>query len=58
MSSVEKSPVNQRFLQFEQKKDIVDFMKKAACISMELMPESEYKELHRAEIIDEIFINL
>ena len=27
-------------------------------ISRELMPESEYKELHRAEIVDKIFTNL
>ena len=39
-------------------KDIVDFMKKVGCTSRELMPESEYKELHRAEIVDKIFTNL
>lgn len=43
---------------FWPKKDIVDFMKKVGCTSRELMPESEYKELHRAEIVDKIFTNL
>ena len=33
-------------------------MKKVGCTSRELMPESEYKELHRAEIVDKIFTNL
>lgn len=42
---------------FWPKKDIVDFMKKVGCTSRELMPESEYKELHRAEIVDKIFTN-
>lgn len=43
---------------FWPKKDIIDFMKKAGCTLRELLPESEYKELHRAEIVDKIFINL
>lgn len=43
---------------FWPKKDIVDFMRKIGCTSKELMPESEYKELHRIEIVDRIFLNL
>lgn len=43
---------------FWPKKDIVDFMKKVGCTSRELIAENEYKELHRAEIIDKIFSNL
>lgn len=43
---------------FWPKKDIVDFMKKIGCTSRELLVESEYKELHRAEIVDKIFYNL
>ncbi len=43
---------------FWPKKDIVDFMGKVGCTSRELIAESEYKELHRAEIIDRIFANL
>ena len=34
---------------FGPQKDIIDFMKKVGCILRELLPESEYKELHRAE---------
>lgn len=34
------------------------FYEKVGCTSRELMPESEYKELHRAEIVDKIFTNL
>lgn len=33
-------------------------MKKVACTLKELLLESEYKELHRAEIVDKIFTNL
>lgn len=43
---------------FWPKKDIVNFMKKVGCTSKELIPENEYKELHRAEIVDRIFSNL
>lgn len=43
---------------FWPKKDIIDFMKKVGCTSRELIPENEWKELHRAEIIDGIFANL
>lgn len=43
---------------FWPKKDIVDFMKKAGCTARELIAESEYNELHRAEIVDRIFANL
>lgn len=43
---------------FWPKKDIIDFMKNMGCTSKDLMPENEYKELHRAEIVDRIFNNL
>lgn len=33
-------------------------MKKIGCTSKDLMPENEYRELHRAEIVDRIFHNL
>ncbi len=43
---------------FWPKKDIVEFMKNIGCTSRDLMPENEYRELHRAEIVDRIFHNL
>lgn len=43
---------------FWPKKDIVDFMKRIGCTSRELIPEKEYKVLHRVEIVDKIFANL
>lgn len=43
---------------FWPKKDIVDFLKNSGCTSRDLMPENEYKELHRAEIVDRVFYNL
>lgn len=43
---------------FWSKKDIIDFMKKVGCTSRELIAESGYNELHRAEIVDRIFANL
>lgn len=43
---------------FWPKKDIIDFFKKVGCTQRELIPEDEYKELHRAEIIDRVFANL
>lgn len=43
---------------FWPKKDIVDFMKNIGCTTKELMTENEYRELHRAEIVDMIFSNL
>lgn len=36
---------------FWPKKDIVEFMKNIGCTSRDLMPENEYRELHRAEIL-------
>ena len=35
---------------FWPKKDIVDFFQKSGCTQRELMPESEYRDLHRVEI--------
>ena len=35
---------------FGPKKDIVDFFQKSGCTQRELMPESEYRDLHRGEI--------
>ena len=35
---------------FRPKKDIVDFFQKSGCTQRELMPESEYRDLHRVEI--------
>ncbi len=43
---------------FWPKKDIMDFVKKAGCTQTELLSESEYKELHRSEIVERVFINL
>ena len=43
---------------FWPKKDIIDFFKKVGCTQRELILENEYKELHRAEIIDRVFDNL
>lgn len=43
---------------FWPKKDIVDFLRSIGCASRDLIPENEYKELNRAEIVDRIFYNL
>lgn len=43
---------------FWPKKDIIDFFKNASCTSKELIMESEYKELPRAQIVDIVFANL
>lgn len=43
---------------FWPKKDIVDFFQKSGCTQRELMPESEYRDLHRVEIIERVFSNL
>ena len=40
------------------KEDIVDFFQKSGCTQRELMPESEYRDLHRVEIIERVFSNL
>ncbi len=43
---------------FWPKKGIVDFFQKSGCTQRELMPESEYRDLHRVEIIERVFSNL
>ena len=43
---------------FWPKKDIIDFFKSTGCTQKELVPESEYKDLHRSEIIERVFANL
>lgn len=43
---------------FWPKRDIIDFFHNVSCTSRELMPESEYKELPRAKIVDIVFSNL
>ena len=37
---------------FWPKKDIIDFLQKVGCTQRVLILENEYKDLHRAEIID------
>ena len=34
------------------------FLRSIGCVSRDLIPENEYKELNRAEIVDRIFYNL
>ena len=55
-SAEEKSPVNQRVPPIWGEM-VVCFSFRRMGIR-ELMPESEYKELHRAEIVDKVFTNL
>lgn len=43
---------------FWPKKDIIDFFKNASCTSKDLIMESEYKDLPRAKIVDNVFANL
>lgn len=43
---------------FWPKKDIIDFFKNTSCTSKDLIMESEYKELSRAQIVDIVFSNL
>lgn len=43
---------------FWPKKDIIDFLKKSGCTQRELLSESVYKDLHRAEIVEKVFDNL
>lgn len=43
---------------FWPKKEIISFFKNVSCTSKELIPENEYKELPRAQIVDTVFANL
>lgn len=43
---------------FWPKKDIIDFFRKSGCTQRELIPESEYKDLRRVDIVERIFVNL
>ena len=39
---------------FWPKKDIIDFLQNVGCTQRVLILENEYKDLHRAEIIDRV----